>query len=109
SRAARPPSASGRLVARATRPISAGPASTPVYPSVVTVAIATPGAVSGLRPAALNSTGTMLDAPIPTRTNPIIEVIAQGSAAASTNPAAATRLPYRTMRTGPRAVVARSP
>ena len=52
-----------------------------------------PGEVSGLLPAALNRTGTMLDAPMPTSTNPATELVAHGSAPASTNPAAAIRPP----------------
>ena len=59
----------------------------------MTVASDMPTDGPDIRPAALNSTGTMFEAPSPSKTKPISDVAGHGSAVASTKPAAATRPP----------------
>ena len=87
------PKAKGNEVSSATKPNKAGPASCPVYPSVVTPAIAALGDISGRFPAVLKNTGTILAQPMPTNTKPIIVATPQGIIIADSRPIAAIAEP----------------
>ncbi len=86
-------------------PIKGGAPITAPYPAVAS--IATPA--GPLRPATLNSTGTMLATPAPTSAKLAAAVVTFGDTMAPSKPSPVTTLPHRITRAGPSQRTRKSP